>query len=358
LYWYSPSQPEEIIPTPCLYPTNSLAQQFQRAAVVTSALSAVAFLGQPFSFTVTGANTPLGFTASGLPPGLSFNNTNGVIAGVPTLAGNFQVTLTASNAVGVGASVVNISVLNTGSSVVQEIWTNVPGINVATSRPARRRISRTCWARSKASVNYGDNYGERIRGYFTAPVTGNYYFWIAGSDSAQLWISDDNNQVNQVLRAWVTPTNNPTAPGQNGTSRASGICKSASKSGWLSLVAGQQYYIEILHKAGVGTNDNWSVGWLQDPTGTNNTPAPAWCRVICCRAIIRRCRQQLRHALLRQPAGAARRRQRGRRLGHVARQRRRHAGHLEFHHHQPGGNPTGQSINSDPYLNDPGRTDL
>ncbi len=65
--------------------------------------------------------------------------------------------------------------------------------------------------------NYGANYGERIRGYFTAPVTGNYYFWIAGSDSAQLWISDDNNQVNQVLRAWVTPTNNPTAPGQNGT---------------------------------------------------------------------------------------------------------------------------------------------
>jgi len=47
-------------------------------------------LGQPFSFIVTGANTPLGFTAKGLPPGLSFNNTNGIIAGVPALAGNFQ----------------------------------------------------------------------------------------------------------------------------------------------------------------------------------------------------------------------------------------------------------------------------
>ena len=33
-------------------------------------------------------------------------------------------------------------------------------------------------------VNYGDNYGERIQGYFTAPATGNYFFWIAGSDSA------------------------------------------------------------------------------------------------------------------------------------------------------------------------------
>jgi len=38
-------------------------------------------------------------------------------------------------------------------------------------------------------------------------------------------------------------------------------------------VAGQPYYIEILHKAGVGASDNWAVAWLQDPTGTNNTPA-------------------------------------------------------------------------------------
>lgn len=39
------------------------------------------------------------------------------------------------------------------------------------------------------------------------------------------------------------------------------------------MAGGQQYFIEILHKAGVGTNDNWSVAWLQDPTGTNNNPA-------------------------------------------------------------------------------------
>src|SRR5581483_10988615 len=33
------------------------------------------------------------------------------------------------------------------------------------------------------------------------------------------------------------------------------------------------YYVEILHKAGAGANDHWSVGWRQDPDGTNNTPA-------------------------------------------------------------------------------------
>jgi hypothetical protein len=274
LFWYSPSQPEEVIPNACLYPTNSVGSSSSNApAVVTSAMSAVAFLGQPFGFTVTGANTPLGFTANGLPPGLGFNRTNGVIGGVPTLAGNYQVTLTASNLIGTGASVVDILVLNTGNSVVQEIWTNVPGTNVTdipTGTPANRT---NILGTLEGVTGYGDNYGERIRGYFTAPVTGNYYFWIAGSDSAQLWISDDNNQVNQVLRAWVTPTNNPTAPGQNGTSSRQWNLQSSQQSGWLLLAAGQQYYLEILHKAGVGTNDNWSVGWLQDPTGTNNTPA-------------------------------------------------------------------------------------
>ncbi|MGN6552364.1 MAG: DUF1800 family protein, partial [Verrucomicrobiota bacterium] len=40
----------------------------------------------------------------------------------------------------------------------------------------------------------------------------------------------------------------------------------------LTLVAGRKYYIEVLHKAGVGSGDNWAVGWMPDPTGTNTTP--------------------------------------------------------------------------------------
>jgi hypothetical protein len=263
LSWYSADQPKQIIPGSQLYPTNNFGSGSSNApAAVTSALSAVAFLGQPFNFTVTGANTPLGFTANGLPPGLNFNSTNGIISGVPNLAGNFQVTLTASNLVGVGASVVDILVLNTGSSVVQEIWTNVPGINVAdipTGTPANlTNIIGTL----EGTTDYGDNYGECICGYFAAPVTGNYYFWIAGNDSAQLWISDDGESVNKVLRASATNT----------LSRQWNL-QSSQQSGWLALNAGQKYYLEILHKAGIGSGDNWSVGWLQDTTGTNNTPA-------------------------------------------------------------------------------------
>lgn len=267
LYWYSPSQPKQIIPSNCFYPTNSFVNGASNApAIITSSLSAVAFLNQPFSFTVTAANSPLAFSAGGLPPGLAFNSANGVINGTPTLAGNYQVLLTATNSAGLGASLVNIQVIDTGNSVVREVWTNVPGTNITdipTGTPAN--FTNTLGT-LEGVTNFGTNYGERIRGYFTAPVTGNYYFWIAGSDSAQLSISDDNEPVNVLERAHVSPVN-------GGTGYRQWNAQTNQQTKWLSLVAGQRYYVEILHKAGTTSPDHWSVGWLQDPTGTNNTPA-------------------------------------------------------------------------------------
>jgi uncharacterized protein (DUF1800 family) len=274
LSWYSESQPKQVIPSARLYPTNGVNGSSTNApAAVTSPLTAVGFVGQPFTFTVTGANTPLGFTATNIPPGLTFNSTNGLISGVPLVAGEYSVPLTASNLVGVGASILVITIFDTGSSVVREVWTNVLGVNISDIPINSPANSIAPLGGLEGVTDFGDNYGERIRGYFTAPATGNYYFWVAGSDSAQLWLSNDGDSVNKVLRASVTPTNNPTAPGQNGTSVRQWNVQAAQRSGWLSLVAGQRYYLEILHKAGVGAGDNWSVGWLRDPMGTNTVPA-------------------------------------------------------------------------------------
>ena len=260
LYWYSPSQSKIIIPSTRLYPTNTPAAP----SSITSPLYAVAFLGQPFSFNVTGANTPINFTATGLPPGLNFTTTNGLISGIPTIAGNYFVTVTANNSVGLGASLVNIQVLDTGSAVVREVWLGVPGTNVAdipVNSPAT--LTNTLGA-LEGITNYGANYGERIRGYLTATNTGNYYFWISGSDSAELWVGNDNEPANKLRRANVSP-------GGGGTTFRNWTAQTNQQTKWLSLTAGQKYYIEILHKAGT-TPDHWSVGWSQDPVGTNTLP--------------------------------------------------------------------------------------
>ena len=276
LAWYSADQSLQTIPSSRLYPTNNFGSAgiSNAPATITSALAAFGFVGQPFSFAVTAANSPTNFTATNLPPGLALTATNGLISGVPTLAGEWQMPLTASNAVGVGASVLDITIFNTGSAVSREVWTNLPGTNIADIPVDTVAANVTgAFTALEGITNFGDNYGERVRGYFTAPATANYYFWIAGSDAAQLWISDDSEPANKILRCWVTPTNNPTVSGQNGTSPRQWNLQSSQRSGWLALNAGQKYYLEVLHKAGVGTNDNWSVAWLPDPTGTNTVPA-------------------------------------------------------------------------------------
>jgi uncharacterized protein (DUF1800 family) len=269
LSWYSPSQSKQIIPNTRLYP----ATVGPAPTAVTSPLTAVAFLGQPFSYTVTAANTPFSYTATNLPAGLTFNPTNGIISGIPSLAGDYQVLLTATNGSGLGASVLDLQVIDTGSAVSREVWLNVPGINIADIPLSLTPTSVTALGSLDGGVDFGDNYGERIRGYFTAPATANYYFWIAGSDSAELWISNDNEPANKVRRAYVVPSANPTPPPANGTSAHQWNVQSNQRSPWLTLVAGQKYYLEILHKAGTGSGDNWSVGWLQDPSGTNTAPS-------------------------------------------------------------------------------------
>ena len=259
LSWYSPSQPLQIIPSTQLYPASGgLAP-----GAVTSPLAAFAFLGQPFSYTITGANSPFGFGASNLPPGLAVNTTNGVIGGIPTLAGDFQIPISVTNAAGASSAQLDLQVIDSGSSVTREVWLKVPGTRVS-NIPVNLPATATNSLGSLEGIpNFADNYGERVRGYITAPVTGNYYFWIAANSTAELWISNDQEPVNKVRRACVSK---PTAPHQ-------WTLQPSQRSGWLSLQAGQRYYIEILHKAGAGPNDHWSVAWLQDPTGTNTVPA-------------------------------------------------------------------------------------
>src|SRR5437879_6983170 len=94
LSWYSASQPKQVVPIGRLHPGLQVAP-----SSITSPLFAYAFLGQPFSYTVTGANTPTRFSATPLPAGLLFNTTNGILSGTPTVAGDYQISISASNAV-------------------------------------------------------------------------------------------------------------------------------------------------------------------------------------------------------------------------------------------------------------------
>ena len=175
--------------------------------------------------------------------------------------------LTATNSSGTGGGVLELQILNAGSGVTREIWTGLSGPAIRdlplASPPAS--IDNTLTA-PEDNTSYPAYTGERLRGYFTAPTTGNYYFWIAANNAAELWISDDAEVVNLSRRAWVT------APG-TGVRAWTDANQTRQRSPWLSLVAGQRYYYEVLHNTGdAASSGSVAVGSVLDITGKATTP--------------------------------------------------------------------------------------
>lgn len=138
--------------------------------------------------------------------------------------------------------------------LTREVWNNVTGSAVSNLSDLPRfhggpdAVSLVSGA--VAPSNAGDNYGSRLRGYVTAPVTGDYTFWESGDDAVELWFSGNTDKFAAELMAWHTSWTSPQQWDKFATQQTP----------TLRLVAGQKCYVELRHKEGTG-GDHLALAW-------------------------------------------------------------------------------------------------
>jgi hypothetical protein len=111
-----------------------------------------------------------------------------------------------------------------------------------------------------APQNFAEHFASRTRGYICPPQSGQYTFYLAADDLAELWLSTDGNPANKqkiaVVNSWTNPSQYDLS--------------SSQKSVTITLNAGQRYYIEVTH-IDYNAQDNMSVAWKL-PDGTIQAP--------------------------------------------------------------------------------------
>ncbi|TLS48333.1 hypothetical protein FE782_31195 [Paenibacillus antri] len=134
-------------------------------------------------------------------------------------------------------------------AVVREQWSGVAGTAVS-AIPLNAPVSAVSTLTSLEGPDVGHNYGARVRGYIVPPASGSYTLYVSGDDNAELWLSTDASPLNKTRIArvpgWTNPRQWNKYPEQQAAAR--------------NLVAGQRYYVEILHKQATG-GGHVAVGW-------------------------------------------------------------------------------------------------
>ncbi|MEM7144699.1 MAG: hypothetical protein AAF591_06165 [Verrucomicrobiota bacterium] len=134
-----------------------------------------------------------------------------------------------------------------------EVWTNSGGTlisggvnNAINRRPpefvALTKESEAPWHAENRSLVW-NRYIERTRGYFIPAESGSFVFMISGDNECEFRLSTNDNPSNASVIASVSAA---------GVSYRDFSVEANQVSAGQSLVAGEEYYFEILHKEGGG----------------------------------------------------------------------------------------------------------
>lgn len=131
----------------------------------------------------------------------------------------------------------------TVQKVYRELWTGVPGAEVADlesspSYPCAPHRAEFIDTFCIYKLDIGNSFGQRLRSFFRAPETGNYIFQTSCDNTCQLWMSD--NELPSRKRLIVDQ--------KHYTSVYSFDLRLDQSSEKVNLTKGNLYYMELLHK--------------------------------------------------------------------------------------------------------------
>ncbi len=167
------------------------------------------------------------------------------------------------------SATVTIAQPGPGFGLLREWWTGIGNAGTVSaltnfaSFPASPTGREYLSTSAEGPHDWEDNYGSRLRGWFIAPASGIYYFYIATDDGGELRLGTSALASSARRIAYV----NGWVDYHNWTAQAN------QKSGAIVLTAGQRYYLEALHAEG-GGGDHISVG-VQFPGGALERPITA-----------------------------------------------------------------------------------
>jgi hypothetical protein len=151
--------------------------------------------------------------------------------------------------------VCNVTASGKGDGQIDyERWLEVPGTGVAQIPVGTSPSTKLVLTELRQGGTALDNFGARMRGYLTAPLSGAYRFWVAGDDNCELWLGTSDMPASKVRVAHFEGEFSGWTNDQQWDKFAT------QKSADITLEQGKKYYVEVLHKDGVNV-DHVSVGW-------------------------------------------------------------------------------------------------
>ena len=266
--WTPPGGPKTLIPLTAFTYDPALPAA-AAIPVLTGEPFAFALRTAPFSYQISSSPAALSFAADGLPAGLTIDAVSGLISGAVTgPAGLVIATISGTNQQGTGILAVPIVVLEGGGGLTREVWAGLSDYGLQSVPFATPPSTTTPLTSLAAPSDSGDAYGDRMRGFLTAPASGNYTFFLTGDDTAEFWLSSSDEPGHRLKRSWVT--NSGLAPG-------TWSALPGQRSLLVRLKAGQRYYFEALRRETSGP-DHLSIGWLL-PGQNGSAPSevvPGW----------------------------------------------------------------------------------